>query len=264
MLKQTLIAVSLGLLALGAGRPAAAQVRFLNEYGLIAGARPAQTTKEDVLPRNAMQAQGGEEDSSHTFVVGGFFGRQDFLGGDITQWGGGVGLIGNTDPRHPWQITARFFNTNLDVAGFEDDAFGYAVGGKYVFNATGKRTEPVASFFGEYSDVSRYGEALQLGIAVDQRVSNSIYLTGNIAWTHVENGAAENDLTGGVGVTLASGRWPRLSFSADYQWENDIVGEDLWSVSALYAATDNLSLQIGGGKNDLIFGSINLKRQNRR
>ncbi|MCC2669608.1 MAG: hypothetical protein K0Q72_2079 [Armatimonadetes bacterium] len=260
MLKKTLIAVSLGILAFGLGRPAAAQNTFLDEYGLISGARPAQGVRDANTPRNALQGQEAEGASKTTFIAGGFFGQQDFGPGDVTRWGGGLGLIGAQNPDHPWQLTASFFNTNLDAGGFDDDFFGWSVGGKYVITLPKSGREPVVSVVGTYSDVSDVGESLFFGLAVDQKVTPSLYLTGNLGWLHAENGGDENDLYGGLGATLTTGRAPRLSLSADWQFENDVTGRELWTVSALYAVNNNVAVRLGGGKDNLFFGNIYLKR----
>jgi hypothetical protein len=260
MLKKTLIAVSLGILAFGMGRPAAAQNTFLDEYGLISGARPAQGVRESNAPKNALQAQELENAPKTAFIAGGFFGRQDLGGGDVTRWGGGLGLVGAQNPDHPWQLSAAFYNTNLDGFGVDDDFFGWSVGGKYVISLPKNGKEPIFSVVGNYSDVSDLGESLFFGLAVDQKVTPSLYLTGNLGWLHAENGADSNDLYGGLGATLTSGRFSRFSLSADWQFENDVTGEDLWTVSALYAVNNNVALRLGGGKHDLIFGNIYFKR----
>ena len=258
MLKKTLIAVSLGVLAFGLGRPAAAQNSFLDEYGLISGARPAAGVREANAPKNALQGQEKENAPKSTFIAGGFFGRQDIPGGgDVTRWGGGLGLVGAQNPAHPWQLTAEFFNTNLDADSFDDDFFGWSVGGKYVISLPKSGKEPIFSAVAKYSDVNDLGKSLFFGLAVDQKVTPSLYLTG---WLHAENGGDENDLYGGLGATLTSARFSRFSLSADWQFENDVTGEELWTVSALYAVNDKVAVRIGGGKHDLIFGNIYLKR----
>jgi hypothetical protein len=260
MLKKTLIAVSLGILAFGLGRPAAAQNTFLDEYGLISGARPAQGVRDANTPKNALQGQELENAPKTAFIAGGFFGRQDFGPGDVTRWGGGIGYVGAQNAAHPYQLSASFYNTSLDIGSFDDDFFGWSVGGKYVINLPKSGSDPVFSVVGTFTDVSDLGESLFFGLAVDQKVTPSLYLTGNLGWLHAQNGADANDLYGGLGATLTSGRWSRLSLSADWQFENDITGEELWTVSALYAVNNNLALRVGGGKHDLVFANVYLKR----
>lgn len=259
MLKKTLIAVSLGLLALGMGRPAAAQATFLSEYGLIEGARPAQGVVDNNQPKNALQAQ-NVGDAKTAWILGGFFSRQDIPGGDAMQWGGGIGLVGLQNPRHPWQLTASVFNTNLDAGPVDDDFLGWSVSGKYVINLPSRGSAPIVSVFGRFTDLDDLGETVNFGLAVDQRISPSLYLTGNIGWLHLQNGGDENDLSGGIGATLTSARWRKLSLSADYSFENDITGDDAWTVSAIYAANNNLAFRVGGGKDSLVFANIYYKR----
>lgn len=259
MLKRTLIAVSLGLLALGMGRPAAAQATFLSEYGLIEGARPAQVAADNNQPKNALQAQNVGE-AKTAWILGGFFSTQDVPGGDATLWGGGIGLVGLQNPRHPWQLTASAYNTNLDAGPVDDDFFGWSVSGKYVINMPSNGKEPIFSVYGRYTDLKDLGETVNFGLAVDQKVTPSLYLTGNIGWLHQENGGDENDLYGGIGATVSSARWKKLSLSADYQFENDLTNDDRWTVSAIYAANNNLAFRVGGGEDSLIFANIYYKR----
>jgi hypothetical protein len=261
MLKNTLIAVSLGILAFGVGRPAAAQTTFLNEYGLLSGGRVAQGVKDSVVPRNALQGQRLEEEPKNTFVFSGGFSRQDLGVGDTMTWGGGIGLIGVQNPDHPWQLTASAFNTNLDSGGIDDDFFGWSVGGKYTISLPKNADLPAISAVATYSDVNSLGETLFLGAAADQRITPSLYLTGNLGWLHAENGGFnENGMFAGIGATFTSGRWPRLSLSGDFLFENDVTREDLWTIAALYAVNDNVAVRVGGGKHDLIFANVYVKR----
>jgi hypothetical protein len=259
MLKKTLIAVSLGLLALGMGRPAAAQATFLSEYGLLEGARPAQAIADNNQPKNALQAQ-NLGDAKTAWILGGFFSRQDFTGGDAMQWGGGIGLVGMQNPKHPWQLTASAYNVNLDAGPVDEDFFGWSVSGKYVLSLPSNGKEPVFSVYGRYADVNDFGETINFGLAVDQKVTPSLYLTGNVGWLHQENGGDENDLFGGFGATLTSGRMRKLSLSADYTFENDLMGDDAWTVSAIYAVNNNLAFRVGGGEDSLVFANIYYKR----
>jgi hypothetical protein len=259
MLKKTLITVALGLLALGMGRPAAAQATFLSEYGLLEGARPAQAVADNDQPKNALQAQ-NLGDAKTAWILGGFYNRQDVPGGDASLWGGGLGLVGLQNPRHPWQLSFSAFNTNLDAGPVDDDFFGWSVAGKYVINLPAHGKDPIFSVFGRYSDLDDLGETINFGLAVDQKVTPSLYLTGNLAWLHASNGADENDLAGGIGATVTSSRWRKLSLSADYSFENDITGDDAWTVSAIYAPSNNLAFRVGGGEDSLIFANIYFKR----
>lgn len=260
MLKNTLIAVSLGILALGMGRPAAAQTTFLNEYGLLSGGRVAQGVRDSNVPKNALQAQKIEEDPKNTLVFSGNFSRQDVGPGDVMTWGGGLGLIGTQNPDHPWQLTASAFSTNFDIGNFDDDFFGWSVGGKYTISLPKTNDLPALSVVGNYTDVSDLGESLFFGLAADQKITPSLYLTGNLGWIHAENGVEENALFGGIGATFTSARFPRLSISGDFVFENDVTGEDLWTVGALYAVNDNVAVRVGGGKHSLVFANLYVKR----
>jgi len=263
MLKNTMIVAALGLLALGVGRPAAAQTTFLNEYGLLSGGRVAQGVKDTPVPKNALQGQRIADEPKNIFLFSGGFSRQDIGSGDVMSWGGGIGLIGTQNPDHPWQLTLSASNTNLDGGGIDDDFFGWAVGGKYTISQPSGTDLPAISAVATFSDVNGLGETLFLGAAADQKITPSLYLTGNLGWLHAENGNANaNGLFGGVGATFTSGRWPRLSLSGDFLFENDVTGEDLWTVAALYAVNDNVAVRVGGGKHNLVFANIYVKRGN--
>jgi hypothetical protein len=260
MLKNTLIAVSLGILAFGVGRPAAAQTTFLNEYGLLSGGRVAQGVPGSNIPNNALQAQKLKDEPKNTLVFGGNYSRQDVGSGHLNTWGGGLGLIGTQNPEHPWQLTASAFNTSVDIGNFDDDFFGWSVGGKYTISLPKSNDLPAVSVVGTYSDVNELGESLFLGLAADQRITPNLYITGNLGWLHAENGGTENAFFGGVGATLTSGRFPRFSISGDFVPENDVTGEDLWTIGALYAVNDSVAIRVGGGKHSLVFANLYVKR----
>jgi len=259
MVRKLVLAGALVALAFGVGRPAAADPKFLEEYGDIFGARPLLDTG-DTTPLNALQGQ-AEKGKDLSFFVSPFFRRMDVPGGDVWLAGGGVGVNGGTTGAHPWQVYADFFNTRGEPDfGDSFDRFGWDVVGKFgVWDLSKKARKgfaPVVSVFGRYQDIQSFGHRWDVGLAVDQKVANTVYLTGNLGWAegHPRHFGSQSDIVPGVGLTWAPMR--RVSLSADYVVDNDVDGGDSWSVNAAYKFGRDLSARIGGGEHDTLFGNL--------
>lgn len=260
MLRKSLIAGSLALLALGTCRPAAADAKFLEEYGNLFGGRTFLAAPDDTSPKDALKAtHQGEGGPTTRFLISPFFRHVDPLPGvDIQQYGGALGYASSAG-RTPWSIVLGLGSSNIDIDGIgEDDFFGWDVTGKIqVLSPREGRRGPFVSLVGRYQDVDDVGRRWDLALAADQPLSDELYFTFNIGYADLEfdGGGGDDGILSALGVTYgpSGARW---SLSADYTFDNSVEDEDFWTVSALYRASDSIVLRLGGGKHSTLFGNL--------
>ncbi len=266
MVRKTLIAASLALLAIGGARPSSADARFLESYGEIFGARTIIGRPNDARPKDAIHGQeDGEDARTSAFFISPFYHNRGYGGGfrRETFAGATLGYAGAIGDRNPYQIWSSLYSYNLH--GPVDNRFGFDVGGKFTLWQPANENLPVVSFVGQYRDIDLFGfNRLDLLVALDQRITNNLFLTGNIGWGRgdVAGAGDVDDLIAGVGLTWRAA--PRLSFSADYLIDNDVDGEDRWTLSGAYALNEDLAVRLGGGKHETFFGNVIWKFGGRR
>jgi len=229
--------------------PAQADPKFLEPYGGIFSARPFLATPGDERPKDALQAQAtAEESSSRRLLVSPFVWNND----DATTYGLGFGYASVHNPRHPWSLGFRYYNTDFDNAGSSDTVDADL---KVALWAPADPRLPVVSLVGRYQDYDDLGERADALLAVDQRICRDLFATVNVGWADHINGSG-SDFVGGVGATWRAAHMPRLSVSADYTLDNEVDGEDFWSISALYAFDRTSAVRVGGGKHGSVFANF--------
>jgi len=261
MIKKTLIAATLALLAAGTAQPAQADATFLEPYGNTFTARPLLALPGDTRPTDAFTGQASRvEDPTQRLFVSPFFRIASFpgLGGrdiDVSQYGAGIGYA-NTTARFPFLVTASFFNTNIDVDGLGDDnAFSFDVTGKIVLWNPSPNL-PVASIVGRFQNYDDIGQRYDVLLALDQRVTRDVFLTANLGYASFdpEFFQSQEDFVARFGATWRASQ--RLSFSFDYTLDNDVDGEDFWTLSGTWAANESIAVRFGGGKHETFFGNL--------
>jgi len=258
MLKKSLLTAALALLALGA-RPAAAAPVFLEPYGDIFAARTYLSTPEDLRPKDALQGQETRTpDAEERFLVSTFFRSYGtpLAGpdGEVLVFGGGFAYANTNSIGHPWSLNINFFNNNVQAGpAFEQDFFGFNIVGKFVLWEPARQSLPVIAFVGRYQDLGDLGQRHDLLFAVDQKINRKLYVTANAGYAGGDYIGGEETFVGGIGATWTP--MPRLSFSANYLFDNAMDAEDFWSLSGTYAFDRTSSLRIGGGKHGTFFAN---------
>ncbi|MFN3652145.1 MAG: hypothetical protein ACK47B_21420 [Armatimonadota bacterium] len=260
MFRKSLIVASLALLAVGAGSPASADPKFLESYDQIYGGRTFLPSEGDPRPMTALQASPSDvENPTSRILAAPFIRSSDLPGGlgDLLTYGVSLGYA-NSGSGLPWQIGVSLFNTHVDVErfGFEDDFFGFAVGGKVVIWEPQNANLPAVSLNVGYQDQDDVAQRWDVALAADQRLTDTLFATVNLGWSHIDPDffRDDSDFIAAIGATWNP--FDRLSFSASYTFDNDVDLEDFWAITATYAANENLILQLGGGKHSTIFGSF--------
>jgi hypothetical protein len=259
MVRKSLVAVTLALLAFGAGRPAAADQKFLEPYGEIFGARTLLGSPNDLRPRDAIQGQEEVGGRASAFIVNPFWRVQGFPGGGrATTLGGSLAYAGQVGANNPFQLWSNLYAFNPH--GPVSTRFGFDVGGKLVLWQPANVNLPVVSGFAQYRNIDLFGfNRIDAGIALDQRITDNIYLTGNVGfgYSDFDFTPSTTDVVAGVGLTWRVS--PRISFSGDYVISNDVDGEDRWSIAGIYAVNQDLAVRLGGGKRDTFFANATYK-----
>jgi hypothetical protein len=254
MLKKVLMVGALALLATGTARPAAAQNTpvFFEPYGELFSARTPLMSANDGRPKDVRQGQGSrvENPSQRLSVQGGVYDTSDiFLGG------GGLSYSNNQWKNHPWSVS--FFGNFFSVDGVDDNGAFLDFTGKLVLWQPSDKNWPVASVVVNYQDPDDVGDFFRVVLAIDQRITNEAFFTANVGWANVQApGFDEDGLFSGVGLTWRPSRWPRLSLSANYNFDGNVAFEDTYSVSGTWLINRDTSIQVGGGKHDKIFGNL--------
>jgi hypothetical protein len=194
------------------------------------------------------------ENPTQRFLVSPFFRTSSNRGFDADLFGGGIGYASVNNPRHPWSLSASYFNTDFDPGDFDFNTFD--VVGKYVLWQPDNQKAPVVSLVGRYQAANHdIEDRFDVLLAADQRICPSLYLTANLGWAD----RFDSDFVAGFGATWRSSRLPKLSLSANYVVDNDVDGEDFWSLSAIWAFDKTSSIRVGGGKHDTWFVNYNAK-----
>ena len=252
MVKKTLLAASL-LLAVGAGRPASADPKFLEPYGNIFAARTFLAAPGDDRPKDALQGQESKvQDPQRRLILSPFFRTGNALGTDVDvdYFGVGVGYASVANPRHPWSLSGSYYNVEADFGPFDVEADVFDIVGKFVLWQGANPSTPAISAIGRYQAFSDdIDDRIDVLLAADQRITDSIFLTANVGWADQD----ENDFVAGIGGTWRAPGMPKLSLSLDYQIDNDLDQEDFWTLSALYAIDRTSTLRVGGGKHNTWF-----------
>lgn len=245
---RTSILALAAAIALGAAAPAGADPKFLESYGGIFAARPFLAAPGDERPKDALQGQATRvEAPARRLLLSPFVWNND----DVTAYGVGFQYASVSNPRHPWSVGFKYYNLDRD-GGFDSDTVD--VNAKFVLWSPEEANLPVVSLVGRYQDYDDLGERADVLLAADQRVTREVFATVNLGWADHIDGPG-SDFVAGFGATWRPVRSPRWSLSADYVLDNDVDGEDFWTVSALLALDRTSSLRVGGGKHGTIFAN---------
>lgn len=230
--------------------PSAAAPVFLDTYGGIHSARSFLVQPDDARPRDAWQSWGAKDDEapSYRLLAGAFYRDDD--GSSLT--GGGAALAGRMG-RVGW--SGDFFYGRLKADGVPGTFDTLGVTGRLLLWEPVDAAGPVVSLVGSYFDPEDLGRRWDIQLAADQRLSDSVLGTVNIGFGqgNFGNAGTESDLILGLGAMWAIR--PGLSVSADYVFDNDVRGEDAWSLSAAWALPSGSSLRLGTGTRETFFAS---------
>lgn len=257
MVRKSWVAALLGLLVLGASRPALADLKLLEPYGGIYSGRTFLGSLQDKRPKDAQQNQASTIDAARQrFLISPLFAHSDETGTKLSSFGGTIAYASSTNPRQPWQIQGSGLNNHVDVRGAgHTDIRQIDVTGKFVVFQPTRDDLPVVSVVGRYVDYDGIGHRWDALIAADQKVCRQVFATANLGWSRFKCDCNDTDaVVAGFGLTYVLS--PKLSISADYTLSNASDGTDLWTVAASYALDRNSLVRIGGGKNSTL-GVVN-------
>lgn len=256
MIRRTMAALSLGLLAVAA-QPASATERNLFE--------PFNNTHSARTFHNQQPKQGGKG----TIWLGGEYQSSSIPDGngtddsiDFQHYRGGIGYA-----QDRWQIGASFGNLNVDGEGFEDDRFVWDVHFKANFWRSQNNRSNLAAIF-NYRNFADQAERFDGVLAGEHRFGRDFSGVVNIGYgkTKYEFGGDGEGFVGSVGFIWHPANWRRFTLAADYTLGNEVdvltgnnFNEDYdnWSVKAGYFVTDNIQLTAGGGKRQNFFVGVN-------
>ena len=251
MIKKSLFAASLALLAVGAGRSASAGPVFLEPYGEIFGARTFISSPADSRPKDALQTQDTrKEEPTQRFLVSPFVRDDD----NVFLIGGGLAYANAANPRHPWSLNFNYANVDIDGTNFDFNVFD--INGKIVAWQPDDPKLPVVSLVGRYQDFEDIGNRWDILVAADQGLGKDLYFTANLGWANADPDFAsddESDFVAGVGLTWKAMK--KLSVSANYVIDNDVDGEDFWSISAFWTFDEMSAVRVGAGKHGTVFAN---------
>ncbi|MCC2669607.1 MAG: hypothetical protein K0Q72_2078 [Armatimonadetes bacterium] len=240
-MRISVLALAAGALLTAAAGPAHADPKFLESYGSIFAARPSLTSPGDERPKDAVQGQDSKtEDPARRLLVSPFLWNSD----DVTTYGIGFQYASVHQPRHPWSIGFAYYNSEFDGGGSTDTV---DLNARFVLWQPAQSTLPVVSLVGRYQDYDDLGERADVLLAADQQLTRELFATANLGWADHIDGAG-SDFVAGFGATWRPARYRKLSVSADYVLDNDVDGEDFWTISALWALDRTSSVRVGGGK----------------
>jgi hypothetical protein len=247
MLKKVLLTGSLALLAAMVGRPASADAQFLEPYGDIYSGRVFLGATQGSPA--AAESDGGGEAAGNTLIVSPFFRREDG-GFPYNAFGASLGYATDMHGK-PWLLWADLFNLN----GPGDSEFAFSLGTKLGIWSSGSGGTSV-SLFGRFRDAIDLFKRWDAGLAADQRITDDIFLTGNVGFAHGDPGDS-SAIIPALGITFAGGdRW---SLNGDYVFKNAVDGEDFWSLGLLYDINGRSGLRLGGGKHSTFFANYYLR-----
>lgn len=245
------VAAAVALLSAG-GAPAHADPKLTEPYGSLFSARPPLPLPGDARPQDALQAQSDPSNPPTRRLTVSPFVVSD---SDATAYGVGFGYASAHCPRHPWSVGFRYFNTEPDGGGDFDTV---DLDARLVLWNPADANLPVVSIVGRYQDYDDRGERVDLLLAADQKLTQELFATVNLGWADHVDGVG-SDFVGGLGLTWRTPRLPRLSLSADYVLDNNVDGEDFWTVSARWALDQTSSVRLGGGKHGTVFANYTAK-----
>jgi len=258
MVRKYLLAGALAAAALSLGGPAKADPKFLEPYGDIYDARTLIRTEGDLTPGNANQAPVGAD---RMFVISPFIRTFSSHDTDVLMAGGGIAWVAGAHSQNPWEIYMDFADAHVDPDfGSTSDHFAFDLNGKFiVWGGHSKKydyTGPVISLFGRYEDIGDFGHRWDVGIAADQKVTSNVFATANLGYAegHPHFGHRQEDVVPGFGLTWMPS--PHWSISGDYVVENDVDGEDFFSLSLSYLINKDFTVRIGGGKDSTVFANV--------
>lgn len=270
MVRKSLLAASLAVLAMGAGRAAQADPVFLEPYGELYSARTFAPSAADTRPKDVLQGQGGGENAKGSaLVISPTFWTTDVpLGGgfdaNLMLFGMSFGYA-SAMGSHPWSVTGTVFDLDVDNPGPADfNQVGFDAAGKFVLWQPAGNL-PVVSVVGHYMALPNFFHKWEATLAADQKIIDKVYATANLGYSRTDfnGGGTQDDFKPGLGLTWAIS--PKLSLSGDYIFNNDAdtfqtisaTGIDTWSVNATYAFNEQASLRFGGGKHSTFFANLN-------
>jgi hypothetical protein len=259
MVRNSLIAASLVLLAVGVCLPAAADLKTLEPYGGIYSARTLLGSPDDKRPKDAQQSQGSRvADPKERFAVSPLFAHSDGKGTDLSSYGGTFAYANSGSRSHPWQIQGSIFNNHVDESGVGSaDLLQFDVTGKFVLFQPARKDLPVVSIIGRYADYDTLGRRYDVLIAADEAIGRHMFGTVNLGWSKFDCDCnMPGDLVAGLGLTYVLSR--RFSISADYTFENNSDLADLWTVALSYSINRDSLVRLGGGKNSTLSRNSNL------
>jgi len=262
MVRKSLLALLLVLPALGAGRPAGADPKFLEAYPDIFGARTLLGSPTDARPKDAIQNQetGEGNGRNSAFILGGF-GRFSSGPGPYTAAGGGIGYS-HAGGAHPFEVKVAGYDFNPhSVGGFDlPGRLGIDGTAKFILWQSPNAGLPVVSAVGRYRNINNIFHRWDAALAVDQKVFSKMYITGNLGYGSIDTvgfGGDHSAFVSGVGATYEIS--PKLSIAANYVPENAVENRDFWSAALTYAVNRDLAISGGGGKDDTFFGQFTYK-----
>jgi len=263
-MRKGLVAASLGLLVATSIRPAQAAPAFFEPYGNLFSARTPLASPRDERSKDSIQGQAAKDERKERILMGPFFSKVLDLPLDIEvlTLGGGVVYANAKTPDHPWSLNINYANTDFDSDTFNLDAFDtrtFAVNGKYVLWTPSNKNLPIVSLVGSLLRVEDLPSVTQHDVllAVDQEVYKQAFVTANVGYRSADVdilgiGTGADDFVAGIGATWSP--LAKLSVSVDFEFENDVNGEDFWTASATYTIDKLSSIRFGGGKHKVIFG----------
>lgn len=213
--------------------------QYLEVYPDIFGARTLLGNPNEDGVRSGFSFK-ASEGGKGTIVVAPIY-RGQFEGANVNLYGGALGYVGQAG-KNAYQLT-------LDIAGADfqggDTEMAYGAALKVVVSDTGAKNQPAISLFTRWRNVTDNGQQWDFGLAADQELSQNLYGTINLGYSTFEGGGF-SDFNPAVGATYLVN--DRLSISANYQFDSDVLGTDFWGIQANFQLKENQVIRIGGGK----------------
>lgn len=256
MIKQTMAALTVGLLAVAVAQPAkATEANLFEPFHNTHSARTFHEQREG--GKRGTIWLGGEYRNSS---IPRGFGDHDI---DFEWFRGGLGYAEDR-----WQVGFSAGNLNTDVEGpfgGDDDEFVWDINAKWNFWRSRDGKADLAAVFNYRdfgNDVSRFDGLL----AAQYRFHRDLTGVVNLGYGHIDyDFDDQGDFVGSIGLLWHPANWRRFTLGVDYTFANEadfLTGNamddyDNWSVKAGYFVTDNIQVTAGGGKRNLFFVGLN-------